>query len=152
MCACLRVWLAVAVIGFVCSVLPPSAIGKSWQGQSFDGSWGSFLNWNPFGAPTSTDDLLIGDIPLGVNEMTQLDTDYNILSLTLSNGSDANTSGFLLDIAGDLSISNSGSSFTAAQHASGAGTTALDVYNINVNAGGLFRTEGARSIVAWAVR
>lgn len=137
---------ALAIIG----MSPAVGADKSWQGQAFDGSWGSFLNWSPSGAPAAGDDVFIGDIALSENESTQLDADYDIDSLAISNGGDATTNGFLLDIDGDLAISNSGSSFVAAQHASGAGTTALDVYNIDVNAGGLFRTEGAQTIVAWA--
>lgn len=145
--------MRLARILLLCNLLLPcaataSAADKSWQGQALDDLWGSALNWSPNGSPAVGENVFIGDVAQAENQSTQLDSDYQIAALALSNGSDVATSGFLLDIDGQLSLGNPGTAMVVNQHLGGDGTTALDVHGVDISAGGLFRTEGARTVVA----
>ena len=122
------------------------AANRSWQGQ-VPPNWGSSLNWTPIGAPISTDDVFIGDLPQGVSASTVINQDFDIASLTLTSGADADTDGNRLDVFGDINISGGGVRFTAAEHANGPTSTAVTAEHIDIASNAQFVLEGGRVVI-----
>ncbi|MGI9456479.1 MAG: hypothetical protein ACR2NU_07950, partial [Aeoliella sp.] len=145
-------------------LLTSSAFGitLSWQGQA-PPSWGNALNWTPIGIPQAGDDVQIGDLPaLATDAETELHISYvtngpvgsngPIASLLLNRGADADTNGHVLEIDGDATLGgiagNTTSRLVVSEHTAGPTNTALDLHNLNIEAGGTLKLEGGKAILA----
>lgn len=80
------------------------AINRSWDDGGIGDNWNLTNNWSPNGNPGG-DDLFIGDLPQGAGEQTIVNFDFNIESLTVTNGASVDTDGNRLTINGPASFS-----------------------------------------------
>ena len=88
------------------------AINRSFddEGNSADKNWSNAGNWSPDGVPQVADNVFIGNLADAANDTTILDLNRTIDSLTMSNGADADTNGFVLDVRGVTTLGGSGTS------------------------------------------
>ncbi len=139
----------VGLLSVFCA-LESSGANISWDDGGFlSKDWSHPGNWDtglPGTIPTAGDDVFIGNLPAALGDMTIIDQDFTIDSLSLTNGADADTAGNVLTVAGDITVGGAGSTFTASEHNGGPNTVSVSVHDITVSTGGAYMIEGITEI------
>ena len=100
------------------------AVTKIWTGNSGIPGWNGFLNWNPLGPPGEFDEVVLN---FGA---TELDQDYEILSIDLNaGGAEVDTNGNRLTVNGQILVDTS-ERIIVREHTSGPATASLEVEDI----------------------
>ena len=98
------------------------------DGQSGIGAkqWSRVLNWSPNVLPSSTDDVVIGNLASAQGDATLINQDFSIGGLSLMSGASADTLTNRLMMNGLLDIGLA-SRFVVSQHGNGIGTRSLQI-------------------------
>ena len=117
--------------------------------------WSDFGNWSPDGSPAS-DDVFVGVGPGGgivaaaADDVTLVDQNFTIDSLTIGNGADVDTQGNELIVAALTLIEDTGSRITVRPRSS-ATAEGLDIEGITINNGATVSVVGEMGSTAGGV-
>lgn len=114
---------------------------KSWN-SAVDGNWNVGNNWTPPGVPGTNDNVTIGNIVGTEGTRVTLDVNDTVVTLTLLNGNDFDTSSFEL-IADSATLSGSGTTLLVKPNNGGVNDS-FDVDFMDVNTGALVKMIGGR--------
>ena len=119
------------------------AAPRSWQDNGGSPNWGTALNWTPIGTPILSDNIQIGNIDA---EPTQLDQNFSIDTLAISNGATLDTNGNQLNVTGDVLLSDVNTELVAQQYINNT-TPAITADNITLLSGSRYQsTANSRSV------
>ncbi|MCO6044994.1 hypothetical protein NG895_13875 [Aeoliella sp. ICT_H6.2] len=122
-----------------------SADNVSWDDGGTTTNWSDNDNWSTNASPADHD-LSIGDLPEAADVSTFIDSDFNIASLALAAGTDADTSGHLLSIAGTATIDGAGTTLVVSTHNDGANSTSVAAESMLLSGGGTLAIAGGKLV------
>lgn len=114
-----RSWRAISLLVFLfADTAPADAISINWDDGGTDKDWSTVANWNPNGDPAG-DELTIGDILAAFGDVTIVDQDYSVASLTVLGTADVDTAGNQLVVNGASGFSEAGTTLLLRARTSG---------------------------------
>lgn len=104
---------------------------------------GDIFNWSPFDEPDPDDSAVFN-----TNNHVEMAMDNEIASLTMSNGIELDTETFYLDVNGDITLSDVGTTLRAGEsNTIGLPATSISAYNITVNDGATYANANFTSFI-----
>lgn len=124
------------------TVIESNAATRTWVGGNDPWDMDIF-NWSGNDEPDADDDVVFN-----TNNHVEMGMDNEILSLTLSDSIELDTESYLLDVNGDITLSDAGTILRAGESSTmGLPPTSVTAYNITINSGATYANANFTSII-----